>query len=433
LSIDAVAIASYCGAFSRAQSNPAAQITVNATGGGSGGGSLAAGTYFVSVTWIDSLSGKESSIGSTRSTRFTVASGNIPRITMGAAAAWVSGINIYLTPANGATGTEVLYARNVSPATTYDLSVANTGTVHYPTSTQLPSSLWAVQATASQISDSVAYLAPNPWSRAAYLDHYRHQLKYSPLLNSWFGLGNSHNTILTTYNATAGQPPGYVPYLITYEGGIESVTQGGSSSGNDLLNRLPIDFSYDPAMADCELTHMEICQQGLIKQTHDFFLANDWRPNIGTLWAMINWTGQPTGLGDGSPTTTTGSEVPLGTNVTNQFWTFDQTGHYLTNVSPRLHQWRIWAENANPASIARPVVTGVNPANGSTGGGTPVTISGANFTGVTAVQFGSTAAASYAFVNDTTITATSPAAAVSRTSDHGFNLGGSRNCGCTER
>ncbi len=54
-----------------------------------------------------------------------------------------------------------------------------------------------------------------------------------------------------------------------------------------------------------------------------------------------------------------------------------------------------------------PVVTGVSPSGGTTAGGTPVTISGRNFTGVTAVSFGGNPA-SFSFVSDATITATSP-------------------------
>ena len=59
----------------------------------------------------------------------------------------------------------------------------------------------------------------------------------------------------------------------------------------------------------------------------------------------------------------------------------------------------------NPA----PTVTAISPANGSTAGGTTVTITGTGFALATAVNFGSTAAAAFTVVNATTITATSPA------------------------
>ena len=58
-----------------------------------------------------------------------------------------------------------------------------------------------------------------------------------------------------------------------------------------------------------------------------------------------------------------------------------------------------------------PTVTNVNPNNGPVAGGTSVVVTGTNFTGVSAVNFGTTAAASFSFVNATTIDATSPAGA----------------------
>ena len=59
-----------------------------------------------------------------------------------------------------------------------------------------------------------------------------------------------------------------------------------------------------------------------------------------------------------------------------------------------------------------PSVSSVAPAAGPVGGGTKVTIAGSAFTGATAVDFGSTPAASFAVVSDTEITAVSPARAV---------------------
>ncbi|MGA9882350.1 MAG: FG-GAP-like repeat-containing protein [Candidatus Acidiferrales bacterium] len=55
-------------------------------------------------------------------------------------------------------------------------------------------------------------------------------------------------------------------------------------------------------------------------------------------------------------------------------------------------------------------VSGVSPNSGPAAGGTSVTITGTDFTGVTAVMFGSAAATSFTVVSTTQITATSPAA-----------------------
>ncbi|MGD0534086.1 MAG: IPT/TIG domain-containing protein [Methanoregula sp.] len=59
--------------------------------------------------------------------------------------------------------------------------------------------------------------------------------------------------------------------------------------------------------------------------------------------------------------------------------------------------------------IPAPVITGISPNQGPLVGGTTVSISGSGFTGATGVTFGSTAASSFNVVNDTIITATSPA------------------------
>jgi IPT/TIG domain len=57
----------------------------------------------------------------------------------------------------------------------------------------------------------------------------------------------------------------------------------------------------------------------------------------------------------------------------------------------------------------RPIVTSISPSNGPTAGGTSVTITGANFTGATAVKFGA-ATATFALNSAGQITANSPAA-----------------------
>ena len=63
------------------------------------------------------------------------------------------------------------------------------------------------------------------------------------------------------------------------------------------------------------------------------------------------------------------------------------------------------------ASIATPTVTGISPSSGTTAGGASVVITGTNFTGVTAVKFGSVNATNFTVNSNTQITATSPAGA----------------------
>ena len=59
-----------------------------------------------------------------------------------------------------------------------------------------------------------------------------------------------------------------------------------------------------------------------------------------------------------------------------------------------------------------PTVTDVSPSSGPSTGGTAVTITGTNFSAVSAVNFGATPAATYTVQNGTSITATAPASTV---------------------
>lgn len=70
-------------------------------------------------------------------------------------------------------------------------------------------------------------------------------------------------------------------------------------------------------------------------------------------------------------------------------------------------------------------ITGVDPGSGPTSGGTTVTISGRCFRGATQVLFGSTPATSFTVVNDSTITAVTPAG----TGKVDVTVVGTANCG----
>lgn len=83
------------------------------------------------------------------------------------------------------------------------------------------------------------------------------------------------------------------------------------------------------------------------------------------------------------------------------------TGVYIPNIStvPYPSMGMYEGTVVTPA----PSISGLNPNNGSTVGGTQVIITGANFTGATAVTFGGTNATSFAVNSSTQITAYSPA------------------------
>jgi len=59
--------------------------------------------------------------------------------------------------------------------------------------------------------------------------------------------------------------------------------------------------------------------------------------------------------------------------------------------------------------VSQPTISAVNPNTGTTNGGTAITITGTNLTGASSVQLGSGYATSVVVVNDTTVTAVTPA------------------------
>ncbi|OYY91301.1 MAG: hypothetical protein B7Y45_03210, partial [Sphingomonas sp. 28-66-16] len=79
----------------------------------------------------------------------------------------------------------------------------------------------------------------------------------------------------------------------------------------------------------------------------------------------------------------------------------DQPGDGNFNAAPR-------AQQSVAVAIGAPTVTGLNPAVGTSGGGTTVVIAGSNFAGATSVAFGGVAAASYVVDSATQITAITP-------------------------
>jgi IPT/TIG domain len=100
--------------------------------------------------------------------------------------------------------------------------------------------------------------------------------------------------------------------------------------------------------------------------------------------------------------------------VPNFYQTFSDdlaSPNQFTYGGPALQEPPVPApKSANPgfAGTLIPLVMGISPGSGAAAGGDSVTITGLNFTGVTAVHFGSIAAASFTFVSDSEITAVSP-------------------------
>lgn len=97
-----------------ARSNPVTAATVSAAGVSNAGGSLAAGGYIFNFTESNGVG--ETAV-STDSAAMTVATAGIPLITFPALQTGNTSRNAYLSAANGATGTKVLYATGVTTIT----------------------------------------------------------------------------------------------------------------------------------------------------------------------------------------------------------------------------------------------------------------------------------------------------------------------------
>ncbi|TMC54777.1 MAG: hypothetical protein E6J20_02240 [Chloroflexi bacterium] len=95
-------------------------------------------------------------------------------------------------------------------------------------------------------------------------------------------------------------------------------------------------------------------------------------------------------------------------------WTWDTWGNQQALISdyagtPTTYGLGFKNHLASLTTPNAPTVASVAPNSGPAGGGTSVTITGTNFTGATAVAFGSSAAAAFTVNTATQITATSPA------------------------
>ena len=94
----------------------------------------------------------------------------------------------------------------------------------------------------------------------------------------------------------------------------------------------------------------------------------------------------------------------------NYCWTATKPANGLWNSISNITDASVASANScrNPPAPP-PTVTNLSPASGLAAGGTTVVITGTNFTGVSAVRFGATNAASFTVNSATQITATSPA------------------------
>jgi len=100
------------------------RAAVNPIGGGTTGGNLAPGKYYVTFSYV-SPGGVETGVGDSESLPFSISAGNVPQITYIDLPTFNGGwsVNIYLTPPGGMRGSEVLYATGIT-SVTFNLAAA---------------------------------------------------------------------------------------------------------------------------------------------------------------------------------------------------------------------------------------------------------------------------------------------------------------------
>jgi hypothetical protein len=160
----------------------------------------------------------------------------------------------------------------------------------------------AAAALASGWPTSRAYGTTMPWTRAMYIDLYRHVLKYDSTVNGPTSFFAQNLAALATYTA------GPTPLLVGYEGGLETLVPGGIETGPDpegfyLTAQLAHDIYYAPEIYDAEMAHYQSAQAGgmswitLYRLAGPFFGQYSWSQAV---WSSAIWSGQPVGKGDGS-------------------------------------------------------------------------------------------------------------------------------------
>jgi hypothetical protein len=112
----------------------------------------------------------------------------------------------------------------------------------------------------------------------------------------------------------------------------------------------------------------------------------------------------------------------------------DAATHQYTQPLTQAGDWSATAAAFYPSSVppSAPSVSAVSPSSGSTAGGTAVTITGTNFTGATAVRFGSTPATSFSVTGPTSISAQSPAGSLGTVDITVTTLGGTSTVGSAD-
>lgn len=307
-------------------------------------------------------------------------------------------------------GGEIVYMQQswwASPSTTQDyIAYANTHGLRIDAISIAPyldiltdqSITNAAASVASTNNQSIQFGNPHPWTQQDYVDYVRFNTKYrlefnDPTSSNAVQHRNAINNVSTGYNV-----PGFPkPLLITYEGSNQTVVPAnvGTTTLGPVRAGLTHDTIYHPDFYYAETAYYASNQRFI-----DMTMRYDYcAPRGGTsssssdlaltqCWPMYTWPQQSAGSGSG-----------------NTFWSSTGTANDLVNQSVQAQAFLDWL--GTPTSL--PTVISVTPSSGTTLGGTSTAIVGTLFTGATAVSFGGTPAASFIVVDDSHITATSPA------------------------
>lgn len=98
----------YHARYCQAMGQPVVPAALTTSGTASTTGGLAGGTYYACCTFEDPQ-GRETTVGLSRSGAISINAGAVPTLSMPAWPTWAASMNVYVTPPNGAPGSEVFY------------------------------------------------------------------------------------------------------------------------------------------------------------------------------------------------------------------------------------------------------------------------------------------------------------------------------------
>jgi len=227
----------------------------------------------------------------------------------------------------------------------------------------------------------------------------------SALLGPLGGIGTAITTLGTSVLApvTATLVPAIAPVL----NGVVSLTANNQSTAGGVFTETALRASVLPGT------------QALTLNVANATVGPNALAVPPVLGSLTPTSGPATG---GTPVTITGSGFTGTTGVTfggtpgTAFTVVDDTTITVTTPAHAPGATDVVVTGPNGDSgpgtftfLAAPTVTSLTPTSGPETGGTAVTITGTGFTGGTGVTFGGTAGTAFTVVNDTTITATTPA------------------------